>query len=237
MNYKRDEKWIGARIHCGARVLSNNTTNRQFISSQMRESRGRTVENRMKSRWCPIIKLRSSKKSREFSKHVRAIIGDCADSFYALLLPRFAKHKIQPERQIPQDFRRRAGEEGEDVEKKTAIGRGWKQPTWKSQFLLFSTRPFLPSSSRAILAMALSIDYFDRSAEIYRPQERPLVRRIVLPCHNAKSRFSLPATRDGGNHRASCLWRCKYAGNDSVSSQWLSADASVVSDDVSACRV
>lgn len=30
--------------------------------------------------------------------------------------------------------------------------------------------------------------------EIYRPQERPLVRRIVLPCHNAKSRFSVFAT-------------------------------------------
>jgi len=118
MNYKQDEKWIGARIHCGARVLSNNTTNRQFISSQMRESRGRTVENRVKCRWCPIIKLRLSKKSREFSKHVRAIIGDCADSFYALLLPRFAKHKIQPERQIPRDFRRRAGEGGRGCREK-----------------------------------------------------------------------------------------------------------------------
>lgn len=41
----------------------------------------------------------------------------------------------------------------------------WKQPTWKSQFLLFSSFfPSLPRCRRVILAMALSIDCLGRSA-------------------------------------------------------------------------
>lgn len=208
MNYKRDEKWIATEIRLvRAYYLTIRLTGNSFRVKCLEEP-CRRVGNNVKYRGHPIIKLRVRVRSREFSKHVRAIIGDCADSFYASSSSFRGLPNIKYSRSVESPpgisgGERVGRERGRGCREKDGDRLGLETANLKiaiSALFIASLSPFLKPSDSGNGAL----DRLPRQiGEIYRPQERPLVRRIVLPCHNAKSRFSLSVTRDGGNRRAS----------------------------------
>lgn len=150
-----------------------------------------------------IFRARKAKNSRE---NLRAINAYTYADFVASP-SRFAEHKVQ-ERRIPRI---------------SVVGWiGWQErERWKGKKGVGNSRPenrnfcsfqpnaplLLPRRPKRFRQWRFSIDSI---GEIYRSRERPLVRRIVLPCHNAKSRFFLfprPTTTYTTRKKTACLWR------------------------------